>query len=105
MTTKATQRRIKRSFTLDPELLSYLRETRRRRKARSDSEALHLLLKESMLRTQLREIESQFASYYDAIPGSELASEQDWAQMTGPNLLLDSEPPAVEPAPERGRRS
>jgi hypothetical protein len=89
MTVKAPHRRIKRSFTLDPEVLSFLSETRRRRRARSDSEALHLLLSESMLRARRKEIDAAFADYYDSIPDSELAAQQEWAHLTGPNLLLD----------------
>jgi hypothetical protein len=105
MTVKATSRRIKRSFTLDPELLSFLSETRRRRRARSDSEALHLLLRESMLRARRKEIDAAFTDYYDSIPGSELATQQDWADLTGPNLLLDPAQAQQKTPMERRNRS
>ena len=49
MAIQATVRKIKRSFTLAPEVAAFVTETRARRRAGSDSEALNLLLRESML--------------------------------------------------------
>ena len=60
---------MKRSFTLTPEVAAFVTETRQRRRAKSDSEALVLLLRELML--------------------EELAEQREWAEMAGPSIVVD----------------
>ena len=49
MTIQATSRKVKRSFTLTPEVVAFVGEMRQKRGAGPDSEALDLLLREVML--------------------------------------------------------
>ena len=56
MTIHATNRRVKRSFTLTPDVAAFVSETRQKQRARSDSEALDLLLRESMLEAKRRQL-------------------------------------------------
>jgi hypothetical protein len=58
MTIQATDRKMKKSFTLAPESVAFLSETRQRRKAGSDSEALDMLLRELMLEAKRQELEA-----------------------------------------------
>jgi len=83
MTTNATIRKVKKSFTLTPEALAFLDETRQKRGLRSDSEALELLLREA----KLREIDAAYKDYYDTASDKELAEEREWAEMVGPNTI------------------
>jgi FMN phosphatase YigB (HAD superfamily) len=46
MTIQATTRNIRRSFTLAPEALAFVKESRQRLGAASNSQALELLLRE-----------------------------------------------------------
>ena len=87
MTMQATQRKIKRSFTITPEVIAFIGETRENRGAGSDSEALDLLLRELMLDAKRREIDAACTEYYDAASDEELAEQRDWAERAGPNVF------------------
>jgi hypothetical protein len=87
MTNHAKARKIKRSFTLTPESAAYVRDTRRRRKAASDSEALDLLLRESMLARKQEEIEAAVRDYYDHASEEELREQHEWAEMAAPSAF------------------
>ncbi|MGA9072338.1 MAG: hypothetical protein WB424_18910 [Terracidiphilus sp.] len=92
MTMQATARKIKRSFTLAPECVAFVEDTRQRRQAGSDSEALDLLLREAMLEVKRQELEAGITAYYDSITDEEMAEEREWAEMAGSSLLLSAEP-------------
>lgn len=92
MTIQATQRKIKRSFTLAPESVAFLKEARKRREARSDSEALDLVLNELRLEARRQELEAATKEYYDTATDEELAEEVEWAEMAGRSGLADTGP-------------
>jgi hypothetical protein len=96
MTIQATHRKLKKSFTLTPEAVAFLGETRLRRKAGSDSEALDMLLRELMLEAKRQAIDLAVKEYYDTASDEELAEEEQWAEMAGPNVLLEAEPTGVQ---------
>jgi hypothetical protein len=89
MTVHATTRKMKRSFTLAPESVAFVSETRQRRGAGSDSEALDLLLRELMLEAKRQAIDAAYKEYYDTASDEDLAEQGQWAEMTGPNMLAD----------------
>jgi hypothetical protein len=93
---QATARKIKRSFTLTPESVAFVADTRQRRQTGSDSEALDLLLREARQEVKRQELEASITAYYDSISDEELADERKWAEMAGPNVLLDIEPNGIE---------
>ena len=97
MTTQATNRRVKRSFTLTPEVVAFLTETRQKKRAKSDSEALVMLLRESMLQAKRRQLDAATRAYYDTASGEELAEQREWADMTGPNMLVDMDSAEAQP--------
>jgi hypothetical protein len=86
MTMQATTRKIKKSFTLTPESLAFLSETRMRRNAGSDSEALDLLLRELTLEAKRRELDAATKEYYDTASDAELAEQLEWAEQTAPSM-------------------
>lgn len=88
MTVQATNRKVKRSFTLTPESLAFVHETRRRRRANSDSEALDLLIKEQMLAARRQEIDAAFKAYYDNASEDELQEQRQWAVGTTGNMWI-----------------
>jgi hypothetical protein len=88
MTLQAAKRKMKRSFTLTPEAVAFVGETRQKRGAGSDSEALDLLLRELMLETKRQAIDAACKEYYDTASDEELAEQREWAEMTGPNMFL-----------------
>jgi hypothetical protein len=94
MTTQATTRRVKRSFTLTPEVAAFVTETRQKQRAKSDSEALVLLLRELMLEAKRQQLDVAYKEYYDTASEEELAEQREWAEMAGPNILL--EPPEAQ---------
>ncbi|MGA2206697.1 MAG: hypothetical protein ABSG10_08190 [Terracidiphilus sp.] len=88
MTVQATSRKLKRSFTLAPESVAFVMETRQKRQAGSDSEALDLLLRELMLEAKRREIDAAYKEYYDTASDEVLTEEREWAEKTAPNMWL-----------------
>jgi hypothetical protein len=78
---------MKRSFTLTPEVVAFVGETRQKRGAGSDSEALDLLLRESMLEAKRQQIDAACKEYYDTASDQDLAEQREWAEMTGPNMF------------------
>ena len=91
MTNQATTRKLKCSFTLTPESVAFVAETRKSRQARSDSEALDTLLREMMLQVKREAIDAAYKHYYDTASDEELAEQREWAEMAGPGILLDIE--------------
>jgi hypothetical protein len=91
MTNQATARKIKRSFTLTPEIVAFVGEMRQKRGAASDSEAIDLLLREAMLEAKRKEIDAAYQEYYDTASEEELAQQEDWARMAGPSFLAETE--------------
>jgi len=89
MTMQATARKLKRSFTLTPESVAFVSETRHKRRAGSDSEALDLLLRESMLEAKSRQLDAATKAYYDTASDEELVEQREWAERSGPNMVLD----------------
>ncbi len=86
MTIQATSRKVKRSFTLTPEVVAFVGEMRQKRGAGSDSEALDLL-REAMLETKRQQIDAAYQSYYDTASDEDLSEQRGWAKMTGPNMF------------------
>jgi hypothetical protein len=91
MTIQATTNKIKRSFTLAPESAKFLSEIRQKRKARSESEALDMLLRESMLAARQQEIEAAYTRYYDSAREEDQEEQREWAEMAGPGILRATE--------------
>lgn len=96
MTIQATDRKLKRSFTLTPEVVAFVGEIRQRRGAGSDSEAVDMLLRESMLEMRRRAIDEAYKEYYDTASDEELAEQEGWAEMAGPNVLIDISSPEAQ---------
>ena len=97
MTLQATARKLKRSFTLTPESVAFVAEMRKKRRANSDSEALDLLLRELMLEAKRRQLDAATKAYYDTASDEELAEQREWAEMTGPNMVLDMDSAEDQP--------
>jgi hypothetical protein len=96
MSIQAIQRKVKRSFTLSPESVAFVSETRERRRASSDSEALELLLRETKLKRQEEELSAAITEYYDTASDDELREASEWAEVAGPSVLLSSDPSGEE---------
>ena len=77
---------MKKSFTLAPESVAFLSETRQRRKAGSDSSALDMLLRELMLEAKRQELEAATKEYYDTASDEELAEQLEWAEMASASM-------------------
>lgn len=88
MTMQATARKLKRSFTLTPESVAFVAQTRQKRQAGSDSEALDLLLREAMLEAKRQEIDAACKAYYDLASDEELVEQREWAERSGPNIWI-----------------
>jgi len=79
-------RKMRRSFTLSPEAVRFISETRQRCGAKSESEALELLLREAMLEAKRQEIDAACKEYFDTASIEVLAEQREWAERNGPNM-------------------
>jgi hypothetical protein len=86
MTIQATTRKVKCSFTLAPDSVAFVRELRKQRKARSDSDALDSLIREAILESKRQAIEAAFKEYYDTVSDEVLQEEREWAKGTSQNM-------------------
>jgi hypothetical protein len=86
MTRNGEVRKIRRSFTLSPEAVAFVSETRQRCEVKSDSQALELLLREAMLEAKRQAIDAAYKEYYDTASDEVLAEQREWAELTGPNM-------------------
>jgi hypothetical protein len=87
MKSEAKARKVRRSFTLTPDVFAFVRETRQRRGADSDSEALGILLREAMLEAKRQKIDAEYKAYYDTVSEQDLSEQREWAEMIGPNIF------------------
>jgi hypothetical protein len=71
-------RKERRTFTLDRELVGYVKKVARQRSMPSLSSALEELLRESQLRSQRRHIQKAMSAYYDALTEEERAEHGEW---------------------------
>jgi len=85
---RATERKIKRSFTLSPETVAFVGETRLKRRAGSDSEALDLLLHEAMIEARQQEIDAACKQYYDDASVEQVAEQREWEKVVGAKVFL-----------------
>jgi hypothetical protein len=88
MAMQATERKMKRSFTLTREAVAFVGKIREKRGAGSDSEALDLLLREAMLETRRQELDAACKEYYDTASDEDLAEQGEWAERVGPNMWI-----------------
>lgn len=86
MTTRVSNRKLKRSLTLSVDVVAFLDATRKRRGTGSDSEAVELLLREAMHEAKRQDLELACKNYYDEAAEGELAEQRDWAEQAGPAI-------------------
>lgn len=87
MSSQATSRKIKRSFTLSRETSAYVTEVRHRCQARSDSEALDMLLRDAMTAQKKAELDAAVKAYYDNATDEELRDQLEWAKGAGASMF------------------
>jgi hypothetical protein len=75
-------RKQRRTYSLDPELVGYVEETRKQRRATSASSALEQILRESKARQELAQQDALIAKYYSSLNESEEAAEREWGTFT-----------------------
>lgn len=89
MTIQAPIRKLKRSFTLSPEIVGFVVETRQNRGAGSDSEALDMIVREAMLAVRRQQIDDAYKDYYDTASDEELKEQGKWADLVAPNMFIE----------------
>jgi hypothetical protein len=74
-----TASRIKKSYSISRQAEQFVRQVRKARKIRSDSEALDQLLREAIAAHARGSIDAAYKAYYDTASDAELAEESAWA--------------------------
>ncbi|HEX4319547.1 MAG TPA: hypothetical protein VHZ52_01500 [Acidobacteriaceae bacterium] len=88
MAVETSKRKVKCSFTLSPETAGFLRQTRRERKTRSDSETLDLLLRELLLRQKEQQVEAAYTQYYDSLSEEDREEQSAWAKNAATDMWI-----------------
>ena len=76
---KATAARIKKSYSISRQSEQFVRQVRKSRKIKSDSEALDQLLREARAAHARGAMDAAYRAYYDSASDSDLAEETAWA--------------------------
>jgi hypothetical protein len=71
--------RIKKSYSISRQAEQFVRQIRKTRKIKSDSEALDQLLREAIAAHARGSIDAAYKAYYDAASENELAEDSAWA--------------------------
>ncbi len=71
--------RVKKSYSISRQAEQFVRQVRKNRKIKSDSEALDQLLREAIAAHARGSIDAAYKAYYDAASETELAEESAWA--------------------------
>jgi hypothetical protein len=71
-------RKERRTFTLDRELVGYVKKVAKERSNPSLSSALEELLRESRRRRERRQIQNAMAAYYDSLGEDDRAEQRRW---------------------------
>ncbi len=71
-------RKERRTFTLDRELVGYVKKVAKERSNPSLSSALEELLRESKRRRERRHIQNAMAAYYDSLGEDDRAEQREW---------------------------
>lgn len=79
MTNVIGKRRVKKSYSISVEAESFVRKVRKTRKIASDSEALDMLLRESIEVHRKSAVDAAYKAYYDSASDQELEEEKSWA--------------------------
>jgi len=79
MTNVIGKRRVKKSYSISVEAESFVRKVRKTRKIASDSEALDILLRESIEVHRKSAVDAAYKAYYDSASDQELEEEKSWA--------------------------
>lgn len=95
MATQATPCKIKKSYTLSPDTVTFIKATREKRKIASDSEALDGLLHEIMALLKQQQLEAEYQAYYDTAATEALDEQNDWAALAGYDILALDSPEGV----------
>lgn len=82
MTTASAKKpiKIKKSYSISREAESFVRKVRHARKIASDSEALDMLLRESIEFHRKSSVDAAYRAYYDSASEQELLEEREWAE-------------------------
>jgi metal-responsive CopG/Arc/MetJ family transcriptional regulator len=73
-------RKERRTFTLDPELVTYVEEVRKERRAGSVSSALEEILRESKRQREGKQLEEQIAGYYSSMSEADVEHDREWGE-------------------------
>lgn len=71
-------RKERRTFTLDRELVGYVKQFAKERSKRSLSSALEELLRESMRRRERQQIQRAVTAYYDSLNQEDRTEQREW---------------------------
>jgi hypothetical protein len=71
--------RVKKSYSISRQSEQFVRQVRKARNIRSESEALDQLLREAIAAHARGSIDAAYKAYYDAASEADLAEETAWA--------------------------
>jgi len=83
---KTASQRVKKSYSISRQSERFVRQIRKARRIKSDSEALDQLLREAIAAHARGSIDAAYKAFYDAASESELAEDAAWAAFSESEL-------------------
>ncbi len=83
---KTASQRVKKSYSISRQSERFVRQIRKARRIKSDSEALDQLLREAIAAHARGSIDAAYKAFYDAASESELAEDTAWAAFSESEL-------------------
>jgi hypothetical protein len=83
---KTASQRVKKSYSISRQSERFVRQIRKARRIKSDSEALDQLLREAIAAHARGSIDAAYKAFYDAVSESELAEDTAWAAFSESEL-------------------
>ena len=83
---KTASQRVKKCYSISRQSERFVRQIRKARGIKSDSEALDQLLREAIAAHARGSIDAAYKAFYDAVSESELAEDTAWAAFSESEL-------------------
>lgn len=79
MSRTRTLRKAKRTFSLSPDVVSYLESVRKEQRRPSLSAVLEEIVRREQEHKEMERISAAFTRYYDSLTPAEIAEDRAWA--------------------------
>lgn len=89
MSSRTSDRKVRKTVTLSPQSTKFLEKVRKERKAKSTSAALDEVLREAEAAQRLQAYGAEVIAYYDSATEEDMAEERAWGEFAERSFVAD----------------